>query len=100
MNLFIVNDFDQPSEKFIAEFRKGKLYYIHPELAPIKQYWGMSSKNATPLSDFGISFKIINGILIGRKTSNSIACYSDGRSRKWQGSSRFAFQIHLHGTPK
>ena len=94
MKLFIVNDFDRPDERHIAEQRPdGKFYYVHPDLRDIKDYWGMTPDRPTPLEDFGIRTISRLGVLTGALTDRSIATYRDGRPRKWQGSSPFSFPL-------
>lgn len=87
---YIVNGFDRPCERLIAERRAdGLLYYVHPELRDQKSYHGMSAEEAVPVADFGIQLSIEDGILQGIQTCDSRAIYPDGRARRWQGSSRF-----------
>ncbi len=90
--LYIVNDHDRPAEKFIAEKRKdGKFFYINPDLADDKRYWGMTPDKPTPLEDFGIEIAIFDGRLYGARNHPSKASYSDGRKRNWQGDQDFSF---------
>jgi hypothetical protein len=89
---YIVNEFDRPSEKLIAEKREdGKFYYIHPDL---KSWPGMSPTDPTPLSAFGVVFTITNGEICGDACRETSATYKDGRPRKWQGSPDFSFIIN------
>jgi hypothetical protein len=90
--LFIVNVYDRPSEKFIAEKRAdGTFYYVHPALRNDREYWRMTPENPTPLERFGIETEIRDGQLHGRKIGRSEATYADGRRRLWQGEPEFSF---------
>ena len=93
MKLYIVNRFDRPYEKLIAELRKGRLYYIHPSIRNDDSYKSgfVLDDDATPLEDFGVETKTTGTILHGEVTSPSVASYHDGETRKWQGSSKFSF---------
>lgn len=87
---YIVNGFDRPCERLIAERRAdGLLYYVHPELRDQKSYHGMSAEESVPVADFGIQLSIEDGMLHGIQIYDSRAIYPDGRGRRWQGSSRF-----------
>lgn len=90
---FIVNAFDRPCERLIAQLKDGKLYYIHPELVDNKSYHGMSTVDAVPVEDFGIQLRIENGTLHGIHIFDSRAIYPDGRGRRWQGSSQFSVRL-------
>ena len=92
--LFIVNDYDRPEAKTIAEKRSnGQSYYIHPGLRGDKKYHGMTPSNPTPLEDFGIRWTIENGEIYGEQSDPSVATYKDGKPRKWQGETTFIFPI-------
>lgn len=92
--LFIVNSFDRPDPRHVAEMRAdGKLYYIHPELKDEKKFHGMSPDHATPLEDFGIKVEFIGNCLEGSKTEKSKAKYSNGTPREWQGQTKFSIPI-------
>lgn len=94
MNLFIVNRTDRPCERLIAEQVGDRLYYINPELREQWKDRPMSMDDATPVEDFGVICDAKAGILAGVKHPDIIpsAKYSDGRPRKWQGSSMFTFK--------
>lgn len=93
-HLFVVNVYDRPSEKFIAEKRAdGKFYYVHPDLMNDRYYWGMTPENPTPLEQFGIATEIREGQLHGWKVKHSEAIYTDGRRRLWQGEPEFSFPL-------
>lgn len=89
---YIVNDFDRPAEKFVAELAEdGNLYYIHPELRVKWSGKGLSAEEAASLEDFGIHTTIKDGMIHGQFLTESIATYRDGKPRKWQGDLRFSF---------
>lgn len=89
---FIVNHFDRPGPRLIAEKREdGKLYYVHPELRHKKQHWGMTSHDATPVEDFGITLVIDGHLLRGAQNRDSVATYPDGGKRQWEGAGVFEF---------
>ena len=91
---FIVNVYDRPDEKGIAERRaNGYLYYVHPSLRDEKKYWAMNPDNPTPLEDFGIRWTIESGQFRGNLVDQSRATYGDGRTRKWQGDDEFSFPL-------
>lgn len=91
---FIVNDFDKPCERFVAEKRAdGKYYYVHPDLCDIKVYHGMTPDDPTPLDDFGIEWTVDDGQLFGTLTRKPTATYHDGRTRYWQDQSSFHFKL-------
>lgn len=91
MELYIVNRFDRPAPEHIAEKREDGFYYIHPELAGKKDYWGMTPEEPTPISEFGIDVELLDGILHGALNHPSKATYPDGRIRNWQGDEKFQF---------
>jgi len=90
---FIVNQYDRPCERLIAQLRDGKLHYIGHGLADDKIYRGMSADSAVPVEDFGIRISVENGTLHGIQTGDSLAVYSNGKSRKWQGASSFSMPL-------
>lgn len=87
---FIVNTFDNPCERHVAQLRAGQLFYIAPELS---RYGGMSEMFSTPLEDFGFQLSVENGVLECIQVAPSNAHYEDGRKRKWQGSARFSIKL-------
>lgn len=99
---YIVNQFDRPDERHVAQEIEGKLYYIHPELAGESQYWGMSMEEATPLEAFGLSCfhaatgmgtcKQIEWLRCSLERPRS-ATYPDGKLRHWQGASEFRIDL-------
>jgi hypothetical protein len=90
----IVNTFDKPCERLIAELREdGLLYYIHPDMLPEWESMGLSANESTSLEAFGLEVEVSEGNLIGRLTGPSTAQYKDGRPRRWQGSSEFIFML-------
>lgn len=93
-NFYIVNEFDRPCEKLIAEmWADGKLHYVHPELRKGgRDYGGMSPDWATSLAEFGVEVKIENGFFKGEVVRDSSALYEDGGVRRWQGSTSFRFK--------
>ena len=81
----IVNDFDRPSEKFIAELAEdGLYYYIHPELRSRWAKQGLSGTLATSLEDFGMEVNIEGDVFYCHYENESKAKYQDGRQRFWQ----------------
>jgi hypothetical protein len=95
MDFYIVNEIDRPCEQHIAEMRgDGKFYYIHPELRDVKSYHGMTPSKPVKLSDFGIEVDITGGLFHGIQSGKSIAQYPEsGKTRHWQGLSRFSFRV-------
>lgn len=91
--LYIVNDMDRPSEDHIAEERDGLLYYVHPRLARDWAGQGMSKERATHVASFGIALTREAFLLSGEKLFPSVATYSDGKPREWQGSPEFQFAL-------
>lgn len=92
---YIVNDFDRPDERYIAQRREnGKFYYVHPSLIGDKRYHGMTPDRPTPIEDFGIVVEIGGGFFRGRVINSSGATYRDGRPRQWQGEKQFKFTYH------
>ena len=91
---FIVNSFDKPCAKLVAEKRDdGKFYYVHPELCELKIHHGMTPTDPTPLEDFGIEWTEHDGHLFGTLNREPIAKYSTGKSRSWQDHSNFYFKL-------
>lgn len=89
---YIVNRYDCPDERHIAEqLSNGLFYYINPSLRDEKRYWKMNHPGPTPVEDFGISITIANGMIRGSLVSPSIAKYGDGQPRNWQGADKFEF---------
>ncbi len=93
--LFIVNQFDRPCERLIAEQVGDELFYINPELREEWQHWPMRMDEATPLEAFGLTIHIENGVLEGVLHPHlpRTATYPDGKPRSWQGSSNFSFKL-------
>lgn len=94
---YVVNTYDRPSEEHIAQKRAdGKFYYVHPRLKNVKQYWGMTPENPTPIEAFGIRIALMDGMLYGATDPSArsvTASYSDGSPRKWQGAKSFEFRF-------
>jgi len=89
----IVNDFDRPSEEFIAELAPdGLYYYIHPELRSEWANQGLSAQLATPIEKFGIEWTEEAGHLVGTLAHFSSATYQNGSGRVWQGGTNFRFK--------
>jgi hypothetical protein len=93
IQLYIINEFDGPCPKNIAEKRMdGKFYYIHPSVRNIKVHHGMQPKNPTLVEDFGIELEFKSGRLFGYLTKESIATYGNNKTpRSWQGAIEFSF---------
>lgn len=90
---FIVNDIDRPYERLIAEMQdNGTLCYVHPEMRKYKEYKNMSADRATQLEDFGITAVETENEIFFVKTMNSLAKYSSGEPREWQGSENFSIK--------
>lgn len=99
--LYIVNDFDCPCERLIAEERDKLLYYIAPEMQKNWHDRPMGMEKATKLEDFGILYDVKAGILAGALDRNaSIATYHNDRPRKWQGSAAFTMPYPPKPQPK
>lgn len=96
---YIVNCFDRPEERLLAEKRSdGKFYYIHPDMRDDKQYWGMNPDNPTAVEAFGLMVDVKAGVLVGASDGSLVsAVYEDGRPRKWQGSTFFSFYVKSEG---
>jgi hypothetical protein len=91
---FIVNQFDKPCEKSIAEKRDdGKFYYVHPSLCDDKSYHGMTPDNPTPLEKFGIEWTEKDGYLFATLAHKSTAEYPNGKIRLWQDHKNFYFKL-------
>lgn len=91
---FIVNTFDKPFERLIAELRQdGMLYYVHPSMLPEWEGIGLSAAESTPLEAFGLEVEVSEGKLTGRLSVPSTATYEDSRPRRWKGSSEFSFKL-------
>ena len=89
---FIVNDFDRPEPRLIAERASdGKLYYIDPSLRG--KWEGMSHPNPTPLERFGLCLAIEDGCLVGELAFESEATYENGDRRRWQGPATFRVPV-------
>lgn len=82
----IINDVDRPYERLVVQLKDdGKYYYMHPDL---KDHGSMSPRDTTTnLTDFGIDIIEKGNKVKFIKTLSSIARYSDGRTRNWQGES-------------
>lgn len=90
----IVNTFDRPCERMIAELRQdGLLYYVHPLMLPKWESMGISAAESTPLEAFGLVVEVSEGILTGKLSRPSWAIYGDGKPRRWQGSPEFSFKL-------
>lgn len=91
---YILNDFDRPEDEMLV-YRKtnGCFRYAHPKHRRNKLYQNMTSRNATPVSDFGICIEIKGDTVTGMLTGKSVATYRDGRQRKWQGHESFSFKF-------
>lgn len=87
---FIVDTFDKPCERHVAQLRAGQLFYIAPELS---DHGGMTDIFSTPLEDFGFHLSVENGMLECIQIAPSTAQYDDGKQRKWQGSARFSIKL-------
>lgn len=92
-SFYIVNTFDRPYERLIAEARKGMLFYVHPEMQAEWKDVPMSMDEATPLEDFGIEVTINEGVFHGDWNKRSTATYPNGRRRFWQGHPQFSFDL-------
>lgn len=92
-DFYIVNSFDRPWPRHIAQARDGKLYYIHSDLRDEKQFHGMRMDEAVPIVDFGVTLSIEDRFLVGIQTAPSRAHYSDGRVREWQGNGKFRLPL-------
>lgn len=98
--LFIVNQYDRPDERNLAELRNGKYWYVHPELSGMKYFFGMTHENATPVEAFGIEITRDKdrGVIIGKLTGETRANYRrDGSPRRWQGAYNFEFSGEIGG---
>jgi hypothetical protein len=90
---YIVNSFDAPIPRLIAEKVGDQLFYIHPELREKWKNQGLTlHSEATPIENFGIHFAIKDGMFHGQFLSESTATYPDGRRRVWQGDPNFFFR--------
>lgn len=92
---FIVGDIDRPSEKLLAKQIGNEIHYVHPSTRPciIQLEKGDNARNhvLTPVEDFGVTVIEFEGEILGIVTGPSIAKYSHGEHRDWQGSKRFSF---------
>lgn len=96
----IVNEFDRPYERLIAEVRGESCYYIHPSMQDRWKDVPMRLDDFTPLDHFGVLVKIGDGKFSGEHLPEmSSAHYQDGKPRRWQGSSQFSFDYIPHEAP-
>lgn len=87
----IVNEFDRPSERMVAEWIDGIGYcYLNRELS---KYDGMRPSNPTPVQDFGVAAVIKDGVAHFSQIRHSLATYRDGRTRQWQGVEQFTHKL-------
>ena len=88
---YIVNDFDCPEERLIAEKRGDSLFYID---AGLINHGPMSMGRATLVTDFGITLHEEDGYLIGERVAEiGVAKYANGDTRRWQGSDTFKVDL-------
>lgn len=85
----ILDDADAPKSKNICQkTRAGKAEYIHVykrdmHVKPVTLYYPI------PIEVFGLEVRINSGFAFFEKTRASIAVFSDGTPRNWQGEGEF-----------
>ncbi len=91
MKYYIINDIDRPCMRHVTVKRGDKFYYLSPYLRSSR---GMELKHPTSLSAFGFEVEELPGGILFKKIWHSVAIYYDGRSRKWQGETRFVLPYY------
>lgn len=92
MEFFIINDVDRPNEDHVVQ----KVTPIHAEyLSERLRGWGRMEirEESIPIEDFGFDFFVEGETAFFKKQRPSIAKYSDGRPRHWQGDLIFFLDI-------
>lgn len=91
MQYAILNTIDRPDRRMVVEIIEGKAYYMSRAEEPrMKSYDGMTPRpDTTSLEDFGFTIVELGGKIRCVKTRPSVARYSDGGVREWQGETSF-----------
>ena len=91
MKFVVVNSFDKPYERLVAQVIDDKCYYMERSLdSSMKRYDGISTTQATSLEDFGFEIKEKEFQVDFKLVHESKAKYSDGQTRHWQGAKQFS----------
>lgn len=91
----ILNEFDKPCPRLVAQLVNGKYYYLSRLEEPhMKGYDGMIPERPTDIQDFGFSILERGGIVHFTKTQDSVAFYKaphppEAEFRKWQDPSTY-----------
>jgi hypothetical protein len=88
-HLIIINDIDCPKPMLVAVIItiKGKrveALYLS-DRANLDVCWASRPENVTPIEQFGVSAEYDGEKVVFNKNAESMATYSDGRARSWQG---------------
>ncbi len=90
---YIVNEIDKPCERLVMQRVDGGLYYLDPRTRAANDANFIDClETATPLEDFGFQIIESNGLVRFEKINDSVAKYSNGTIRQWQGEIRFAYK--------
>lgn len=89
-DFFIINDFDEPSERMLTIKINGRLKYIHPDKAREEDY---KAGEETSLDRFGFAVGFDGKKLHFEQAYTNVALYRDGSPRWWQGQRSFAIPI-------
>lgn len=92
MKYAILNEIDRPDRRMVVQIIDGKAYYMSRAEEPgMKAYDGMQPRtNTTSLEDFGFNILEREFQVDFTKTRDSVARYSDGQVREWQGPVEFS----------
>jgi len=91
MKYAILNTIDRPYARLVVEIIGNKAYYMSRALEPgLKQYDGMELRHdTTGLEEFGFNFEDNGHSVTFTKVRDSVAKYSNGEIREWQGQAYF-----------
>lgn len=90
MKYIIVNTFDKPCPKLLAEVVNNKAYYMSRATIPnMKNFDGMEIVDGTPIEDFGFEIVETPISVHFKQTRPSTAKYDNNTIRQWQGETSF-----------
>ncbi len=94
---YIINHTDAPSERMIAQrVSETRSQYIHPDLRDWHKKNGLLqiTGESTPVENFGVKIEVYGRrCSFCAKHSKSDAKYSDGTTRRWQGTNFFILDL-------
>ncbi len=98
----IVNEFDLPCPKLVAEIIDNKCYYMMRSIeSSFKQYDGITSDRVTALQDFGFNITEQKNQVDFLLVRDNKATYEDGTKRIWRGKKRFSLpKVELLNTDR